>query len=358
MKIIPAVCMLLGGAALLGFAQAQTPPQAPAQAPDKPVVVVRPIVVQAPAQKPKKVESTPVATPDNPFPNYSDKARGWHWKEPFPEELEPEPEPVAPPPPPAPAPQPDPGPKPLSAEWLRVNIPIYLDKAVEDPSPQNVSNYLYLQKFAMDAADRFSQVYRRVVLADANLDETATAPVWNGATKAMEVSADKAKRGVITSLSKDWGLWFFFRSDCEPCHIQAPVLEAFAKLYKFTVLPISLDGAPLSNGAFGRKYVVDVGQAAKLGVQGTPTILLVKAPSTIVPLSYGMSSIPELESRLLELASELGVISPQQYQSTRVDRKNLLPSPAAVPGLDGIDTSDPDALRRHLQSLVSARPAK
>jgi len=351
MNSIRAAFLFVSAVSLAGQGLAQTP--------DKPVVIVRPVVVQPPPQPQAKKETpAPAATPDNPFPTYSDKARGWHWKELFPEDVEPEPDAPVPPPPAPPAPQADPGPKPLSAEWLRVNIPLYLDKAVEDPTPQNISNYLYLQKFAMDAADRFSQAYRRVVLADANLDESASSPVWNGATKAMEAAADKARRSVIASLAKEWGLWFFFRSDCEPCHVQAPVLEAFARLYKFSVLPVSLDGAPLPNGPFGKKYVVDVGQAAKLGVKGTPTVLLVKAPSTIVPLSYGMSSIPELEARLIELAAEMGVITPEQYQSTRVDRKNLLPPPAGVPGLDTLNASDPDALRRHLQSLVTARQGK
>lgn len=62
-------------------------------------VVVRPVVIQAPVAAPAKKPApppTPAATPDNPFPIYSDKGRGWHFKELIPEELEPE---VPPPPP-------------------------------------------------------------------------------------------------------------------------------------------------------------------------------------------------------------------------------------------------------------------
>lgn len=297
------------------------------------------------------------ALPDkmNPFPHYADKSRGWHFKEPIPEEEVPEDPPPPSPLPPAPPSKEEPaGPKPLSTQWLRESIPKYLDAAIEDPTPQNISNYLYLQKFAMDASERFAQNYRRVVYTDPNLDESAASPTWTGGSQAMAGASDTAKKELIRSLNKDFAIWFFFRSDCQPCHIQAPVVEALARMYGFSVLAISVDGAPLRNSPF-QKYVVDTGQAAKLGIDGTPTTVLVRPPNVVVPVSYGMSALPELESRIIEAAAQMGAITEKQYASTRPERKRFLPSPQDAGSSPGrFDPSDPKSVRDYLKSLVRA----
>ena len=303
----------------------------------------------SPTAKPasKKVER-------DPFPAYSDKARGWHYKETIPDPVEPE---IEPPPPVKPTPVPPPsepqGPKPLSPEWIRVNMPKYLDAAIENPTPQNVSNYLYLQKFSMDASDRFSQVYSRVVMTDPLLDENNTRPVWNAASQAMDEQADKAKAATLTSLAKSTGLWFFFRSDCQPCHMQAPILAAVAKRYGFAVLPISVDGSAMPNSPFPN-FVVDRGQADKYGVQYTPSIYLAKPPNTVISLTQGLLAISDLERRIIEIATDQGLITDSQYASTRPDKKNLLPS-SATANLPTADANDPNLVRQHLRSLIASR---
>ena len=83
---------------------------------------------------------------------------GWFWYEREPERQdEPEPSPPA-----APAPAPaertqdtaSSAPPPLSSAWLRERLGAYRDRAIDDPSPDNVALYLYLQRVAMDKARR------------------------------------------------------------------------------------------------------------------------------------------------------------------------------------------------------------
>ncbi len=298
------------------------------------------------------------ASAGTPFPHYSDKSRGWHWKEILPDPVEPEVEPPPPPLPPAPPDVPKDtkpeGPKPLSAEWIRQNMPKYLDAAIDEPTPQNVSNYLYLQKFSVDSADRFSQVFKRVSMGDPNLDENNVRPVWSGASAVVDQAAVKNKLKVLKKMSETVGLWFFFRSDCEPCHLQAPVLYAFAQRNGFTVFPISMDGKPMPGSPF-KKFVPDQGQAAKLGVTSTPSLFLAKPPATFVALSEGMLSLPEIEDRVIELATGAGLLNEEQYQATRNDKKNLLPSIASVTALNSENSKDPNFVRDHLRSLITKR---
>ena len=46
-------------------------------------------------------------------------------------------------------------PQPLSSAWLKQNLEHYLNQAIDDPSPENVAAFYYLQRVMMDKAERF-----------------------------------------------------------------------------------------------------------------------------------------------------------------------------------------------------------
>ena len=53
----------------------------------------------------------------------------------------------------------------------------YRDKAIDNPSPENVAAYYYLQRVMMDKAQRFTDMARRVVMSDPLLDENPRRPI-------------------------------------------------------------------------------------------------------------------------------------------------------------------------------------
>ncbi|MFZ0790859.1 MAG: conjugal transfer protein TraF, partial [Chromatiaceae bacterium] len=111
---------------------------------------------------------------------YFREQEGWFWYEREPEQPpQPEPPPPAQPAPPEPAPlaatAPE-GPKPLSAQWLREHIGEYRDAAIDDPTPDNVALYLYLQRVALDKSSRFAAATQRAVQRDPFLDEITQRP--------------------------------------------------------------------------------------------------------------------------------------------------------------------------------------
>ena len=292
---------------------------------------------------------------DEPGVSYfTDKQRGWFWYE-----VQPEPVLKRKPQPPKPAPSlpviaetpskpiSPAEPEPLTSAWLRKNMEIYLNKAIDEPSHENVAAFYYLQRVMMDKAERFTNAARYVVMSDPQLDETVRRPVAtyaaNEANHQASMMADRALRDIAGVA----GILFFFRSDCPYCHVQAPILSMLEKAYGFNIYPVSLDGLAMPNGLFGN-FKLDQGQAALLGVEQTPALFLMKPPKQIVPLSQGALSLEELTSRILLAAKEAGWLEASRYQTTQGLRSTplLLPTTGSI---SAATAQDPLALIQALQ---------
>ena len=259
---------------------------------------------------------------DSPF--YEDKERGWFWYEEPPTEEFPEPEPIAPSKQAVPEKKEEPtlakpdGPKPLSAEWFRKNMETYRDKAIDNPTQQNVSTYMYLQRVMLDKAEKFSEVSQRVVMADALLDENSRRPIATFGAFAKDEMSTRGTEKAAKKLAETAGLWFFYDSTCDFCVKQAGVLKGLINAYGFKVLAIGRDGLPLTGGSFP-DFTMDRGQAKKLGVETTPSLFLVKPGENggAIQLGQGLLAGDEIIKRSIALAHQNGWLNNQEYEETR-----------------------------------------
>ncbi len=288
---------------------------------------------------------------------FLDKERGWFWRESQPERKKAElvtPKPSLPNPLPtqeSPKPSP-PEQSPLSAAWFRKNLEHYRDQAIDDPSPENVAAYYYLQRVMMDKAHRFTDVARQVVMSDPMLDENQRRPIATFAANETNRLAGIASEQVLASLARQAGILFFFRSDCPYCHIQAPLLAVLEKRFGFKVYAVSLDGKPMPGNLY-LDFHTDRGQANFLGVASTPAMFLMKPPDELLSLSQGALSLDDLTGRILVAAHESGWIDDAVFDATRGQRlsPSLIPSPSSVP-VEAL--SDPVELIRALQADASS----
>ena len=258
-------------------------------------------------------------------PYYDDKERGWFWYE-EPVSAEEMAETPAPPPDPPAIPEKkvEPRPvkpqetKPLSAEWFRKNLEKFRDKAVDEPTPENVSAYLYLQRVMLDKAERFAEASQQVTMADPVLDENSRRPIATFGAFAKDEMATLGTAKAAKKLAESAGLWFFYSSTCTFCAKEAGVLRGLMNAYGFKILPIALDGLPLPTGDFPN-FTLDQGQAKKLGVETTPALFLVK-PGTnggAIQLAQGLLSGDDIVNRAITLSHQQGWLSSDQYQETR-----------------------------------------
>ncbi len=210
------------------------------------------------------------------------------------------------------------GPPPLSSAWLKVNLPKYLNKALDDPSPQNVRAYLILQKVALDKSERFTDMSKRVSVTDPILDELTRRPFSTSGVNVASAIASMKGENEMKKMGKRMGLWVFYANSahCPYCNLIGQLLSAQQRLYGFKVLPISLDGTPPpSNFPVVNGYRIDHGQAKKMNVVATPAIYLVNiAKKEYISVGQGSAmSLPELKSRIFLAALQKHWITNDEY---------------------------------------------
>lgn len=259
-------------------------------------------------------------------------SEGWFWYEPIPEESE-EPDPVEEPPsppepietvkipePPAPAEPPKSMPAPpakLSAEWIRKNMQKYRDAAWDNPTPENVAAFLYLQSYTIDKSRKMADAATEVIAVNPILDVSTSRPSTQGAYEALDIQAARNKERLISKLSEQIGIWFFYDQGVLS-ERQAGVLNLVQTEFGISILPVSLDGTPMPEGRF-EKWVMDQGHSTQLNILSVPALLVVHPDGKFASLGQGGLSKPEIESRLLIIARQHGWISEEEFNSTKGD---------------------------------------
>jgi len=288
---------------------------------------------------------------------YERSAEGWFWYKKEPEHRKREKQKEALPPPSMPStptaesPPSNTGPAPFSAAWLREELPKAKDRAIDTPTPENIRAYYYLQRVAMDKAEKFANVAERVVVGDPVLDEVSRRSLATFAANKQNELAGNERDRQLEGIAKRAGLFFFYKSDCPYCEMQAPVLEALATAFGFTVRAISLDGEPLPNGLFP-DFIRDNGQAAQLGVTVTPTIFLANPPNGLAPIAAGVLSLEELKRRIMVVAVQQGWITEEKFNQSRP----VNPAPSLANPMEGqgtpIDIDNATSLVNYLRSRI------
>ena len=291
--------------------------------------------------------TAPVAAQTNSLSKGQDPAQGWHFYD-DPEPLPEVEEDLAKPTPTTPISKPadtasesvvitSPGPEPMSAEWLKANMPKLLNKALDEPTPENLEAYFGAQRVMMDKAERFTLEAEKTVIGNPMLDESIRRPLSTFGVHAIDQQAGITKKEVLASIAQEAGILSFFASYCPYCKAQSPVLKLFAETFGFSILPVSTDGGPDPAASFV-DYKMNVDQAQQLNISTTPTILLYVPGKGTEVVSIGLTSRVELEDRTILAAQKIGLIS--DYTAGTTKPVNPLGSPVDFKELRGVSIED------------------
>lgn len=170
-------------------------------------------------------------------------------------------------------------------------------RAVMDPTPANIETYQYLQYEALERAHKFSQGWMENVYKNTDLNYALQSPTSQKARHVFLKEEEGKKTQKIKELSREYGLFFFFKQGCAYCDEFAPTVKRFSEKYNWEVLAISEFGE--QNELFVRN-VKDNGLAETWGVNTYPSLFAVN-PKTgdVIPIANGMISIEEMEDRIM-----------------------------------------------------------
>lgn len=210
---------------------------------------------------------------------------------------------------------PEEGPEAFTVAWYRENVQKLRDRAIDEPTQENVRAYYLAQRIMLDKASRFTDMARLVTSTDPLIDESSRRSTSTFGAMDQSAEAEKLTACYKRHCHTRWGFLFFRGEDCSICVKQAAIMNTFTYMTGMKVIPISIDGKPMP-GNIMENWRADTGQAAKLQITNTPALALAIPPEATRILSFGPLSADQLISRTIMIAHDSGLITNEQYKST------------------------------------------
>jgi conjugal transfer pilus assembly protein TraF len=176
-------------------------------------------------------------------------------------------------------------------------------RAILQPTTENVSAYIAFQREQLNRASSFADMWRRTIWQNPELDYTLQRPVNQLGKRTWLDNRTADKNRVLASISKRYGVFYFYSSACAACEVFGPIMRSVSDRFGLTVMAVSLDGGP--SKAFPN-FTVDTGQYRAMGMQGqqVPALVLfdtqTKRP---MPIGYGVMAADEVMDRIFTLTS-------------------------------------------------------
>ena len=244
--------------------------------------------------------------------------------------------------------------EPFSVEWLRAKMPILLDRAMNNPTEENVRAYKYAERMMIDMASNFADQSQNVVRNDPMLDQNVRFPTSQMARQSALYQIDKAREGIIQHLSTKCGVWFFFDTKCRFCESQFKVIKLLEEKYGIETRYISLDGN-IFKGMNRNKVLFDKGgeRAKILGIKLTPATVLVLPPDQTALISHGASSLNDLEEKMVNASIGLKIAPPELVDVAEMQKRGILTAKDLKQVKQQMkDPDDPDELVRMLNQAI------
>ncbi|UWE19372.1 conjugal transfer protein TraF [Herbaspirillum huttiense] len=248
-------------------------------------------------------------------------------------------------------------PEKVTVAWLRENYPLLEERAVNDPTEENVKAYLYVKRITMDKAQRFSEKVTEVTNQDPLLNENNRIPYASSGAQAIRNANRNAQGQAVRELSQVGGLVVFVDGECRFCAMQMPVIQMLNRDYGMEALVVSLDGTRPKGyaGPMNR----DNGLFRKLGLKLTPSIVYVHRPrgyqNGLDPNEYkivaqGFYALDELAKQIAYAGHRTKLLS----KATMADLDVWDRGVASVEDLNALklNANDPESIRRVVEPML------
>lgn len=183
----------------------------------------------------------------------------------------------------------------LKAERVR-----RMERAIMDPSQENMASYLEANHFVQEKSALFTDNFRRALWQYPEYDFSVKNPAANFAQVNLSADRKTQRNENLKSIAKSWGLVYFHTSECRFCKMQSPLIKQLADTFGFEILPITLDGVAGEHfpDALPDNGIADLLTNGK-GVAQVPALFIVNREGTqSFPISTGILSIEDMMKRI------------------------------------------------------------
>lgn len=257
----------------------------------------------------------------------------------------------------APAPSTEKGSQKVDVAFLRKVYPMLEERAINDPTDENISAYMYTKRIILDKAQRFSQGVARVLRQDPLLDENNRVPYASTGALSVRNADYQAQQKAVEELARVGGLVAFVDSTCRFCAMQLPVLDMLKRAHNIEFLVVSLDGSRPKG--FKGPLLPDNGLFRKLGLKLTPSIVFVPRPRAYVGaddpnrylvVSQGFYAMDELVKQIAFAGHDTKLLSADVMRDLNVWDRGV----ATTQDLSRLrlDPSKPGSFRETLQPYL------
>ena len=246
------------------------------------------------------------------------------------EKPEPEEEPV--PAPSAPAESAQKPPKPMSVEWFAKNYQVIRDRAVNNPTRENLRAELYAQKVMMDKSEVYARKRQYMQKSDPLLQEGDRLPLFGATSLAMIQNQDILKEKALGELYNESGLMVFYDENCQFCRQSITVVNYLHR--KFPKLDIRVYARNTAQPDVVQGLLQDIkvypddliNVSERLEITNWPSYVLVTPDNTFSLISKGMINLDTLKDRTLIAGFEHGILGKEWYEKIHHTQMGLIAS--------------------------------
>jgi conjugal transfer pilus assembly protein TraF len=245
----------------------------------------------------------------------------------------------------------------VTVKWLQENYKLLEERAIDDPSDDNVAAYLYVRRVVLDKSQRFSEKVTAVTNADPLLNENNRVPYASAGAQSIRSANRAAQEQAARELAAVGGLVVFVDGGCRFCAMEMPIVNALRAQYGLEALVVSIDGR--RPRGYDGPIVRDNGLYRKLDLKLTPSIVYVPRPRGYVDgkdqnqyrvVAQGFYAQDELVKQLAYAGHASRLLSSNTMRDLGVWDRGV----TSIEDLDALhlNAKDPAAIKRTLQPLL------
>ena len=221
---------------------------------------------------------------------------------------------------------------PMSVEWFAKNYEVIRNRAVNNPTRENVRAELYAQKVMMDKSEVFARKRQHMQQSDPLLQEGDRLPLFGATSLAMIQHQDAIKSDALSELYNQSGLMVFYDENCQYCRQSIIILNILSKKFPGLDIRVYARNTRQPDVVQGllpeiKVYPDDLIKVSEMmQITNWPSYVLVTPGDTFTLIAKGMVSLETLKNRTLIAGFEHGVLGKDWYERIHHTQIGLIAS--------------------------------